>query len=132
MVWVLSFKQKILVCIDDVFSEAWTLKYVVPQGSILGPLLLTDAGSYLYADDTCIFHEHEGVKKIKNVLNKEFLSLYQWFIHNKLSSHFGQDKTKSILLSKTRGLRKINISFAGHFIKQQEAGEYLSCQLILN
>ena len=47
----------------------------VPQGSILGRLLfllhvndlpesLSDAGSYLYADDTCIFYQHEDVKKM--------------------------------------------------------------------
>ena len=50
--------RKFLVCIDNVFSEAGTLKYSVPQGSILGPLLfllyvndlpqsLRNAGSYL-------------------------------------------------------------------------------------
>ena len=39
------------------------------------------------------------------------------------------DQTKSILFSKTRGLREINISFVGHFIKQHETVEYLGCQL---
>ena len=33
----------------------------------------------------------------------------QWFIDNKLSIHFGEDKTKSILFLKTRGLKEINI-----------------------
>ena len=96
--WFESYlsNRKFLVCIDNVFSEAGTSKYYVPQGSILGPLLfllyvndlpqsLSDAGSYLYADDTCIFYQHEDVKKTENVLNKEFSSLYQWFIDNKLS-----------------------------------------------
>ena len=107
--WFESYlsNRKFLVCIDDVFSETATLQYSVPQGSIYGPLLfllylndlpqsLSDAGSYLYANDTCIFYKHEGIK-IENVLNKEFSSLCQWFIDNKLSIHFGEDKTKSIL-----------------------------------
>ena len=75
--WVESYlsNRKFLVCIDNIFSEAGTLKYGVPQGSILGPLLfllyvndlpqsLSDAGSYLYADGTYIFYQHEEVKKI--------------------------------------------------------------------
>ena len=57
------------------------------------------------------------------------MSLCQWFIDNKLSIHFGEDKTRSILFSKTRGLREINISFAGLSIKQYETVEYLVCQL---
>ena len=139
MVWVHLSNRKFLVCIDDIFSEAATLKYSVPQGSIYGPLLfllylndlpqsLSDAGSYLYANDTCIFYKHEGIK-IENVLNKAFSSLCQWFIDNNLSVHFGEDKTKSILFSKRRGLKEIDISFAGHSIKQHETVKYLGCQL---
>ena len=69
------------------------------------------------------------LEKLKMFLNKEFSSLCQWFINNKLSIHFGEDKTKSILFSKTRGSREINISFAGHSIKQHKTVEYLGCQL---
>ena len=125
--WFESYlsRRKFLIWIDNVFSEAGILKYGVQQGSIVWPLLfllylndlprsLSDAGSYLYADDTCIFYQHEDVKKIENILNKEFSSLFQRFIGNKLSIHFGEDKTKSILFSKMRGLKEINISFAGH------------------
>ena len=131
--------RKFLVCID-VFSEAGTLKYGAPQGSTVGPLLFllyvndlpqssSDAGSYLYADDTYIFYQHKDIKKIEKVLNKESSSLCQWFIDNKLSIHFREDKTKSILFSKTRGLKEINILFAGHSIKQHKTVEYLGCQL---
>ena len=90
-----SSNRKFLVCINNIFSEAGALKYGVPEGSILGPLLfllyvndllqsLSGAGFYLYADNTCIFYQHEDVKKIENVLSKEFSSLYEWFIDNKL------------------------------------------------
>ena len=83
--WFESYlsNKTFLVCIGNVFSEAGTLKYGVPQGCILGPLLfllyvndlpesLSDAGFYLYANDNCIFYQHKDANKIENVLNKEF------------------------------------------------------------
>ena len=96
---------------DNVFSETGTLKYDASQGSVVRPLLFplyvndlpessSEVGSYLYADDTYIFCKYEDVRKIENALNKKFSSLCQWFIDNKLSVHFGEDKTKSILFRK--------------------------------
>ena len=139
--------RKFLVCVD-VFSEAGTLNYGVLQGSILGPFLfllyvnelpqsLSEAGSYLYADDSCIFYQHEDVQKIENVLNQEFSMpvVHKTMFRNmpvavnKLSIHFGEDKAKSSLISKARGLKEINMSFAGHSIKQHKTVKYLCCQL---
>ena len=140
--WFESYfsNRKFLVYIDNVFSAAGTINCGVSRGSILEPLLfllyvnalpqsLSEVGFYLYADDTCIFYQHEDVKKFKNVLNKEFLSLCQWFIDNKMSIHFGDEKTRSTLPSKTSGLREINVSFPAHSIRQHEKVEYLDCKL---
>ena len=76
--WFKSFvlNRKFWLSIDNVSSEAGTLNYGVPQGSILGaplflsyvndfPQSLSKDGSYLHADDTCIFYQHEDVKKFK-------------------------------------------------------------------
>ena len=74
--WFESYlsNRKFLVYIGNVFSEAGTLKCGLLQDSILGPLLflsyvndlsqsLSDAGCYLYANDTCLFYQHEDDKK---------------------------------------------------------------------
>ena len=68
--WSVAYlsNRKFLVCIENVFSEAGTLKYSVPTSSFLRPLLfllcvndlpqsLSEAGSYLSANDTCIFYQ---------------------------------------------------------------------------
>ena len=59
----------------------------------------------IYMQMTLVFSTNMRTLKIENFLNKEFLSLCQWFIDNKLSIHFREDKIKSILISKARGLK---------------------------
>ena len=54
----------------------------------------------LYADDTYLVFQHKDVIEIKTALNKNFSSLCDWFIDNKLSIHFGEEKTKSIFKKK--------------------------------
>ena len=49
----------------------------------------------LYADDTCLIYTGKDIKTIKEQLNTDFSSLCDWFIDNKLSVHFGDEKTKS-------------------------------------
>ena len=117
MVWVLSLKQKIFWFVL-MFFWGWNIKvwcatrlcswttpfFTIHKWScpfIIRSWLLFACGN------TCISYQHENVKKIENVLNKEFSSLCQWFIGNMLSIHFGEDKTKSIFFSKARGLRKL-------------------------
>ena len=50
------------------------------------------------------------------------------FINYKLSIHFREDKTKSILFLNARGIRETNKSFASHYIKQHKTVEYLGYQ----
>ena len=57
--------------------------------------------SLLYADNICIVFQHKNVTEIKKQLLRDFPSLCDWFVHNKLSIHLGQDKTKLILLGNT-------------------------------
>ena len=43
--------------------------------------------------------QHKDINKIEKQLNKDFESICDWFVDNKLSIHFGNDKTKSILFA---------------------------------
>ena len=123
---------------EGVFSEEGLIICGVPQSSILGPLLfliyiddlleaLSETASNLYADDTCIYYQDKDIQKIETILNKEFSSLCEWLIDNKLSIHFGEDKTNSILFTRSKTPAKLNISFQDHLFKQYNCVEYLGC-----
>ena len=58
-----------------------------------------NSGVLLYADDTCLIFQHKDITEIETALNKNFSVLCDWFVDNKLSIHFDEDKTKSILFS---------------------------------
>ena len=60
---------------------------------------LSNVNLFLYADDTCLVHQHKDINKIENQLNEDFSNICDWFVNNKLSIHFGEDKTKSILFA---------------------------------
>ena len=86
----------------------------------------------LYADDSCIVFQHKDVKYIENQLNQDFRNLCDWFIDNKLSKHFGKDKTKSILFASKHKVKKgakLLISYHDIEIKQHSSVSYLGCVL---
>ena len=126
------------VHINKTFSESGNLLCGVPQGSILGPLLFLlyindmpqaiDCELLLYADDTCLIFQHKDIHEIEIVLNKNFSTLCDWFLNNKLSIHFGEDKTKSILFSSKHRLKHskpLNIQYKDINIKQSSKVTYL-------
>ena len=82
----------------------------------------------LYVDDTSLIFQHKIINIIEHQLNRNFPNICDWFVDNKLSIHFGEDKTKSILfasLNKCKKLRKLNISYGSLKIKQDSEVTYL-------
>ena len=88
----------------------------------------------LYADDTCLIYMGKDTKTIEEQLNRDFNSLCEWFIDNKLSIHFGKEK-KSILFG-TKGhpnnQTDLNITYGDIKIKQHSKVTYLGCMLDSN
>ena len=86
----------------------------------------------LYADDSCILYQHKDVVQIEKRLNEDFENLCDWFVDNKLSIHFGEDKTKSILFASKRivkNIRQLYITYKDINIKQHLQVTYLGCML---
>ena len=50
----------------------------------------------LYADDSCLACQHKDINETEKQLNVDFSNIYDWFVDNKLSIHFGKRQTKSI------------------------------------
>ena len=55
----------------------------------------------LHADDTCLIYQRNDIKEIEIQLDKNSSLICNCFVDNKLSIHFGEDKTilKSIRFS---------------------------------
>ena len=107
--------------------------------SILGPLLFllyvndmpqtVTCDLLLYADDTCLVFQHKDVIEIETVLNKNFSSLCDWFIDNKLSIHFGEEKTKNHYKNiKIKQYSKV--TYLGCILDETLSGESMTIHVI--
>ena len=76
---------------------------------------------------SCLMYQHRDIREIEKWLNKDFKSVFDRFLDNKLSIYFGEDKAKSIPFAskcKIKSANKLNIK-----IKQYSQVTYLGCVL---
>ena len=84
--------------VDGEYSKKRTLKYGVPQGSILGPLLfnlfINDIFYFMnesklanYADDTSTYLSKEGIFPFLHALKSETSIVLNWFKKNEMKSN---------------------------------------------
>ena len=72
------------------------------------------------------------MKEIEDKLDRDFSSLREWFVDNKLTIHFREEKTKCILFGNNRHLKRSNnldIRYGYIKIKQHHKVIYLGCIL---
>ena len=84
------------VSINGFNSDCKTIKYRVPQGSVLGSLLLLifindlnitikHSETFHFVDDTCLLNIKDSVRQMNKVASKELKFLVQWLNANKTS-----------------------------------------------
>ena len=71
----------------------------------------------IYAGDKSLVCQHKDISKIENQLNEDFCSICDWFVDNKLSMHFSENKTKLILFAskfKRKNIKKLHIKYGDY------------------
>lgn len=117
-------------------SAPGLIKYGVPQGSILGPLLfliyINDIPNIqftedliLYADDTNIFFSGADISKLETTINKYLTELSSWLLANGLT--LNTNKTKYIVFSSINRAQKTNIElrFQNNLIDRVENHKFI-------
>ena len=87
---------------------------------------------FLYANDSSLVCQYKDINEIQKHLNEDFSNTCDWFVDNKPSIHFGEDKTKSILFVskfKRKNVKKLDIKYGDIQIKQSFKFKYLGCSL---
>ena len=113
------FDRKQFVSFNGESSGLSVNKCVVPQYSVLGPLLfllyINDLPNiskvlffYLFADDANIYYESNSLNELEKTVNKELSKLYLWLNVNRLSLNI--DKTKFIIFHPLNKPSKQNVT----------------------
>ncbi len=124
-------------------SEQKSITVGVPQGSNLGPLLLTlyvndfpdyvDNAVDMYADDSTLQAHAKDIKIVENKLTEMLRKAAEWMKKNKLTLHLG--KTKAQLIGSYRHVTKntkITVTFNGQIIEQVYSAKLLGIHIDSN
>ena len=114
------------------------MKFGVPQGSVLGPLLflifindITKVSNKfhftLFADDTCITANQKTLADLENLVNTELVKIEQWLINNRLSLNI--DKSCFLLFSGKKRQDRLNLKLAGKDLNQRKTVKYLGIMI---
>lgn len=140
----LSNRQQI-VDIDNTRSDGRQIKYGVPQGSVLGPVLfsiyinglleLGNVGGDIssFADDTVILFEGETWEDVRETVERELILIKSWF--DKMSLTINYDKTNYIAFScdkkniPTYNKIRLHSTTEDIFIKEVNHTKYLGVEI---
>ena len=131
------------ISLNDKSILQLAIKFGVPQGSILGPLLfllyvndLQKASnrltSIIFADDTNLFLSHRNHKTLFQTANRELENIHEWFKANKLSLNIKKTKYSffhPILKANNLPLRLPTLEINNNIIERQPHIKFLGVLL---
>ena len=139
----LSNRHQVTV-INGHTSRSLPVKFGVPQGSVLGPILFSlfcndlpdindskEGKIFMYADDTTLYAIAPNHDLVAIILNKMLEKLFKWCCQNRLTPH--PDKTELMLMSRKKFIGPLQcIKLGGSTIKQVKFTRCLGLQIDCN
>ena len=126
--------RQIYTDVNNTHSDLCTIKYGVPQGSVLGPILfiiyINDIKSLsinckinLFADDTSIFCSENSYDELEETTNEVLHRVNKWLCVNSLSLNL--NKTHYLVFSKRNTNSSLTIKLGNRNIQQANSTKYL-------
>ena len=121
------------VVIEGMKSNPLLMKYGVPQGSVLGPLLFliyindlqfnSKFSHTLFADDTCLFMSHKDPIILETLIGEEINKVNNWLIVNHLSLNL--TKSNFLLFTGRKRVENFQICISGKPLQRVKQSKYL-------
>ena len=126
--------------INNERSKIQTIKYGVPQGSILGPLLfliyindlsrsIINSKIHHFADDTNLLYVSSSLKDINKKINFDLSNLVQWLRANKIALNVNKTDIAIFRSPRKQITKKMNFPLSGQKIRQKTCTKYLGVLL---
>ena len=140
--WLSSYLSNRMQCteVGDTQSELEIIRWGVPQGSVLGPLLFliyindivtsSDVFKFiLFADDTSLHFSCDNVQVIEDTVNHELAKISEWLSANRLSLNVGKSKLLYFTNNDRTALKDIEIKINNQTLAEVASAKYLGVYL---